>query len=669
MLYHWLLERPGVLTGDSFFHLSALGEPLDGLNLCGAGRVVCLIDPVGDVYACPFVIDRQFLAGNVRDAGRLPRRSGGSPRCSPRCASRRAPGACASCGSFDACRGGCMAAKFFTGLPLDGPDPECVHGHGEAALAAPGRAAPVAARPLQGRTATGRRCRCPRRPRPLPLAGPRLSAVELAGATWPQVEATGGAHGAGGAAGLARAARAAPARSTPTPGSPCAVAAGLAGALPRRHRGARRPLRRQRRARRLPGHAPRRARGPGRPPASSSCARRGVRSPASCSSTRHGGNDEALAGCSSARTAEGDDVLVWRAVAAGRRRACRADRDVVAAGHRPRCRRGSTWPRPAAPSRSPRCCPVCAPTGCGRYRPTACWAIPTGASVEEGRALLDGLVRDLAAAVSVAGRTGRAREPRRGRDGRRARASARPRSTRSWPAGWQVVARRPLRRRPATSTTPWRPRPTSRSWPSATATRCARWWATCAARRTCGPPWTRPSTHFGGLQAAVAAAGVISGGPAAVGDPRRPVGRAVRRQRQRRAQPGCRRRAGAAGGAEPAPGPRGGRGLGRRAAGPAAPERLQRVQARGHRLVRSLAADLAGTGITANAVCPGSTRGAMLDASAAVYGLRVDRRVRHATSWCERLLEPAEPAALIAWLCGPTLVGRDRCRAPGRRRA
>jgi hypothetical protein len=31
-----------------------------------------------------------------------------------------------------------MAAKFFTGLPLDGPDPECVHGHGERALAAGG---------------------------------------------------------------------------------------------------------------------------------------------------------------------------------------------------------------------------------------------------------------------------------------------------------------------------------------------------------------------------------------------------------------------------------------------------------------------------------------------------------------------------------------------------
>ena len=28
-----------------------------------------------------------------------------------------------------------MAAKFFTGMTLDGPDPECVKGYGEAALA------------------------------------------------------------------------------------------------------------------------------------------------------------------------------------------------------------------------------------------------------------------------------------------------------------------------------------------------------------------------------------------------------------------------------------------------------------------------------------------------------------------------------------------------------
>ena len=29
-----------------------------------------------------------------------------------------------------------MAAKFFTGLPTDGPDPECVQGFGVSALAA-----------------------------------------------------------------------------------------------------------------------------------------------------------------------------------------------------------------------------------------------------------------------------------------------------------------------------------------------------------------------------------------------------------------------------------------------------------------------------------------------------------------------------------------------------
>jgi mycofactocin radical SAM maturase len=133
-LYHWLIARPGVLTGDSFFHLSALGEPLPGLNLCGAGRVVCLIDPIGDVYACPFVLHEQFKAGSVRDAGGF----ASVWRSSELFTELREPssaGACASCGSYDACQGGCMAAKFFTGMPLDGPDPECVEGHGAPVLA------------------------------------------------------------------------------------------------------------------------------------------------------------------------------------------------------------------------------------------------------------------------------------------------------------------------------------------------------------------------------------------------------------------------------------------------------------------------------------------------------------------------------------------------------
>jgi mycofactocin biosynthetic radical S-adenosylmethionine protein MftC len=133
-LYNWIITRPNVLTGDSFFHLSALGESLPGLNLCGAGRIVCLIDPVGEVYACPFVIHDEFRAGSVRDEGGFAK----VWKQSDLFLSLRepsSPGACGSCGSYDACQGGCMAAKFFTGLALDGPDPECVWGNADEELA------------------------------------------------------------------------------------------------------------------------------------------------------------------------------------------------------------------------------------------------------------------------------------------------------------------------------------------------------------------------------------------------------------------------------------------------------------------------------------------------------------------------------------------------------
>ncbi len=106
------LRPSNVLTGDSFFHLSALGSPLEGLNLCGAGRVVCLIDPIGDVYACPFVIHDEFLAGNVRAAGFRDVWTNSDLFTSLR--EPVIPALASSCGSYDACRGGCMAAKFFT---------------------------------------------------------------------------------------------------------------------------------------------------------------------------------------------------------------------------------------------------------------------------------------------------------------------------------------------------------------------------------------------------------------------------------------------------------------------------------------------------------------------------------------------------------------------------
>ena len=132
-LYEWLLAHgEDVLTGDSFFHLGGYGAPLPGLNLCGAGRVVCLIDPIGDVYACPFVIHDEFLSP-ATCASRVDSRGVAGVRAVHRPAPAAARRRVRELRLFDKCRGGCMAAKFFTGLPLAGPDPECVLGHGERA--------------------------------------------------------------------------------------------------------------------------------------------------------------------------------------------------------------------------------------------------------------------------------------------------------------------------------------------------------------------------------------------------------------------------------------------------------------------------------------------------------------------------------------------------------
>ena len=66
-------------------------------------------------------------------------------------------------------------------------------------------------------------------------------------------------------------------------------------------------------------------------------------------------------------------------------------------------------------------------------------------------------------------------------------------------------------------------------------------------------------------------------------------------------------------------------------------------------MVRGLAADLVGTGVTAVAVSPGSTRTPMLEQTAAIYGASIDDLAQH--QLLQRPLEPGEVAATIAFCC------------------
>jgi SDR family mycofactocin-dependent oxidoreductase len=162
--------------------------------------------------------------------------------------------------------------------------------------------------------------------------------------------------------------------------------------------------------------------------------------------------------------------------------------------------------------------------------------------------------------------------------------------------------------------------------------------------------------RFGGLDIAVAVAGVVGGGPtgwetdddlwSAVLD----VNLGGVRRLARAAVPALLQR----------PQPRAGRFVAvASASSTVGLPRLSAYAAAKHGVVgfvRSLAAELGPEGVTANAVAPGSTRTEGLAASAALYGLESaeDFAVHHLDP---RLLEPEEIAEAVIWLCSAAASG------------
>jgi mycofactocin system creatininase family protein len=114
----------------------------------------------------------------------------------------------------------------------------------------------------------------------------------------------------------------------------------------------------------------------------------------------HGGNESALAAVVRRCTTEGDDVLVWRAVtpAGGDAHAGRTETSLLLAIDPGAVRLELAEPGCTEPIAS--LLPRLRAEGVRPVSSNGVLGDPTGASAEEGRALLNSLVHDLAAAVS-----------------------------------------------------------------------------------------------------------------------------------------------------------------------------------------------------------------------------------------------------------------------------
>ncbi len=119
----WLSEHKDVVTGDSFFSLEEGERRGLGLNLCGAAKFTCCINPEGSVYPCAFLQDSFFYGGNLlnQSLGDIWSHADGF-----KLLRNLKVRSCESCFRFESCHGGCPAVAYFTENTMNIPDPECL---------------------------------------------------------------------------------------------------------------------------------------------------------------------------------------------------------------------------------------------------------------------------------------------------------------------------------------------------------------------------------------------------------------------------------------------------------------------------------------------------------------------------------------------------------------
>jgi radical SAM protein with 4Fe4S-binding SPASM domain len=119
----WLSDHKDVVTGDSFFSLEDEERKGLGLNLCGAAKFTCCLDPKGNVFPCAFLQDSFFYGGNFLNQSLKDIWSNAQGF---KLLRNLRVQSCESCFRFESCHGGCPAVAYFVGSTLNIPDPECL---------------------------------------------------------------------------------------------------------------------------------------------------------------------------------------------------------------------------------------------------------------------------------------------------------------------------------------------------------------------------------------------------------------------------------------------------------------------------------------------------------------------------------------------------------------